>query len=94
MRLNQGGFMKLILTFVLALSAAGALAQEDLNTLKSKANSHLNKKLSSLETAKSCINSADSIEKFKACKYDMYEDMKKNKKQAMEEKVDDSSSEE
>lgn len=86
--------MKLILTFVLALSAAGALAQEDLNTLKSKANSHLNKKLSSLETAKSCINSADSIEKFKACKYDMYEDMKKNKKQAMEEKVDDSSSEE
>lgn len=85
--------MKLILTFVLALSAAGALAQEDLNTMKSKANAHLNKKLSSLETAKSCINSADSVEKFKACKYDMHEEMKKNKKQAMEEKMNETSEE-
>ncbi len=85
--------MKLILTFVLALSAAGALAQEDLNTMKTKANAHLNKKLSSLESAKSCINSADSIEKFKACKYDMHEDMKKNKRQAMEEKMNESSEE-
>lgn len=85
--------MKLILTFVLALSAASALAQEDLNTMKTKANAHLNKKLSSLESAKSCINSADSIEKFKACKYDMHEDMKKNKRQAMEEKMNESSEE-
>lgn len=85
--------MKLILTLVLVLSAAGAFAQEDLNTMKSKANAHLNKKLSSLETAKSCINAADSVEKFKACKYDMHEEMKKNKKQAMEEKMDSSSEE-
>lgn len=82
--------MKLILTFIFALSAAGALAQEDLTTMKSKANAHLNKKLSSLEMAKSCINAADSVEKFKACKYDMHEDMKKNKIQAMEEKKNES----
>lgn len=78
--------MKLILAFTLIFSSFGAFAQKDLDSMKQKANSHIDKKLTSLETAKSCINAANNMDKFKACKYDMHEEMKKTKMQAMEEK--------
>lgn len=76
-----------ILSLSLALLSFGAIAQsQDLNTMKQKANSHIDKKMDSLRMAKDCVGNASNVEKFKACKYDMHEDMKMQKMEAMEEK--------
>ena len=85
--------MKFLIALSLAAFSVGAFAQDDLATMKEDANSHIDQKISTLNEAKDCINNAGSIDKFKACKYDMHEDMKKNKRQAMEEKMNESSEE-
>lgn len=79
--------MKLFLALTLSSLALGAWAQDDLATMKRDANSHLDQKMTHLEEARNCINAATTVDKFKACKYDMREEMKKTKMQAMEEKV-------
>ncbi|MCM2350054.1 MAG: hypothetical protein NDI69_08525 [Bacteriovoracaceae bacterium] len=86
--------MRFFLALTIALTSLGALAQNDLDSMKQKANTKLDKKMASLQEAKTCINAATTVDKFKACKYDMYEDMKKTKKQAMEEEVKEMPSEE
>lgn len=80
--------MKYFLALSIATLSLGAFAQEDLNSMKTRANSHIDKKMSSLQTAKSCVNNAQSMDKFKACKYDMHEDMKMQKMEMMEQKKD------
>ncbi len=81
--------MKFLSILALASLATGAFAAEDLSAMKSKANSHIDSKLSNLNNAKTCVNNAQTLEKFKACKYDMHESMMKDKAQMMEEKKDD-----
>jgi hypothetical protein len=85
---NKGVFMKFLITLSLSLFAFGALAQEDLNAMKQKATSHIDSKMSSLQTARGCINNANTMDKFKACKYDMKHDMKMQKMEAKEEMKD------
>lgn len=75
-----------ILSLSLALLSFGAFAQEDLNSMKQRANSQIDQKMGTLRTAKDCIGNANTMEKFKACKYDKLEDMKMQKMEAMEEK--------
>lgn len=77
--------MKILLTLTAVVFSLGVMAQEDLNSMKQKANSHIDKKMSSLRTAKDCVGNASSQEAFKACKYDMHEDMKAQKMEKMEE---------
>lgn len=77
--------MKFLIALSLAVSSM-AFAQGDLNSMKTKANSNIDRKMSSLQTAKSCVNNANTMEKFKACKYDMHEDMKMQKMEMMEDK--------
>jgi hypothetical protein len=81
--------MKFLSILALASLASGVFAAEDLSAMKNKANSQIDQKMSSLQTAKSCVNSASSVDKFKACKYDMHEKMQKDKMQMMEEKKDE-----
>lgn len=78
--------MKFLIALSFAVLSVSAFSQEDLNSMKNKANSQIDKKMSSLQSAKSCVNSAQSMDKFKACKYDMHEDMKMQKMEVMEEK--------
>jgi hypothetical protein len=91
---NKGVSMKFFITLSLLFTCLSAFSQDDLNSMKQKANSHIDKKISTLQTARSCINDAKSKEKFKACKYDMHEDMKMQKMEMMEEKKDKMESEE
>lgn len=78
--------MKFLIGLSLVFSSLSAFSAEDLNSMKLKANSHIDSKMASLQSAKACINNASSADKFKACKYDMHEDMKAKKMQMMEEK--------
>ena len=78
--------MKFFTVLSLSLLSLSVFAQEDLNSMKNKANSHIDKKMSSLQAAKSCINGAQSMDKFKSCKYDMHEDMKMQKMEMNDEK--------
>lgn len=77
---------------VLALSLS-SFAQDDLTSMKQKANQHIDQKMSTLQTAKGCVNSATTTDKFKACKYDMKEDMKMQKMEMIEEKKNEKQSE-
>lgn len=86
--------MKSLIAISIAALSLGAFAQEDLNNMKMKANSHIDKKMTTLQSAKSCVNGATSVDKFKSCKYDMHEDMKMQKMEAMEEKKNQKESEE
>lgn len=78
--------MKSLIAIAIAALSMGAFAQGDLNAMKQQANSHIDKKMSMLQSAKGCVNGATSMEGYKACKYDMHEDMKMQKMEAMEEK--------
>lgn len=80
--------MKFLITITLAAFSFGAFAQ-NLDSMKQDATSHLDSKISNLQDAKSCINDADSMDKFKACKYDMHKEMKKQKMEKMQ-KMEDS----
>jgi hypothetical protein len=83
---NQGVSMKFLIMTVVTAFSFGAFAQQDLNTMKSQATQNIDKKMSSLQTAKNCVSNAQSMEKFKACKYDMHEEMKMQKQEMMDQK--------
>lgn len=85
--------MKILITLTAAVFSFGVMAQEDLNSMKQKANSHIDKKMTTLRTAKDCVNNAGTQDAFKACKYDMHEDMKAQKMEKMEELKDKKESE-
>lgn len=76
--------MKFLITVSLSIFALSAFSQEDLATMKQNAASHIDSKISSLQSAKGCINNASSVDKFKACKYDMKQEMKMQKMEAKE----------
>lgn len=86
--------MKFIITFSIAVFSLGAFAQQDLNRMKQEANSDIDKKMSTLRASKDCIQNAGSMEAFKACKYDMHDEMKMQKMERMEEKKEQQESEE
>ena len=77
--------MKFLITLSLAAFSIGAFAQNDLESMKQDATSHIDSKISTLQDSKDCISNAGTIDKFKACKYDMYKEKKKMKMQKMEE---------
>lgn len=77
--------MKFLSIIALAALSTGAFAAEDLNSMKSKAISHIDTKMDSLTNAKACVQGAKTVEKFKACKYDMHEQMKQQKMESMQE---------
>lgn len=76
--------MKFLITFTLAAFSVGAIAQGNLESMKQDATSHLDSKISNLQDAKACINQADSMDKFKSCKYDMHKQMKQQKMEKMQ----------
>ncbi len=78
--------MKLLIGSLMVLTAFAAHAEGSLSEMKRMANDHMTQKMSSMQTAKSCIESAQTKEAFKACKYDMHEDMKMQKMEMMEHK--------
>ena len=57
--------------------------------MKRMANDSIGREMSSLESNKTCINGAKTVEAFKACKYDMHEkmNMQKEEDKMMEKKV-------
>lgn len=76
--------MKTLVTVSLFALSISAFAQSDLNSMKQKANEKIDKKMTSLQEAKTCVNNATTTDKFKACKYDMHEDMKMQKMESMD----------
>jgi hypothetical protein len=62
--------MKSLICFSLVAFSFGAFA-EDLAVMKQKASSQIDQKISKLQSSKSCINGADSVEKFNACRSDI-----------------------
>ncbi len=86
--------MKYVLAIALSAFAFNSFAEESLKDMKAKANDHITSKISTLESAKGCVNGAQTKEAFKACKYDLHESMKVQKEEAIDEKVEDSKDEE
>jgi hypothetical protein len=82
--------MKFLIFLSVFTFSLAAVAQEDLNTMKTQANSHIDQKMTTLQSAKSCVNKATTMDKFKACKYDMHEEMKMQKMEMMDEKKKES----
>lgn len=62
--------MKFLLAVSLSAFALGAFAAEDLNTMKSSANRRIDEQLNTLQSSKTCVNGAATVEAFKACKVD------------------------
>jgi hypothetical protein len=75
--------MKFLITVSLALFSIGVFAEENLANMKQEATSHIDSKISSLKDAKNCVSSAETVTKFKACKYDMKHKMKMQKMESM-----------
>lgn len=73
--------MKIVTTLTLSLFALGAFAQGNLNDMKRMANDSIGREMSTLESNKTCINGAKTVEAFKACKYDLNESMKMQKEE-------------
>lgn len=81
--------MKFLLASTLALFMMSAFA-EDLNAMKKSANETLDKKMSTIQKSKSCVNSADTVDKFKACKVNTGDmNMQKMEEEEGKEKLDD-----
>jgi hypothetical protein len=82
--------MKIVTTLTLSLFAFGALAQGNLSDMKRMANDSISREMSSLESNKTCINGAKTVDAFKACKYDLNESQKMQKEETkeVEKKVD------
>ncbi len=72
--------MKFLLLTCLSFFAMSSFAEGDLEAHKAKANEHFDKKISRLNEAKTCTNSAATMEAFKACNHALQEDMKAMKK--------------
>ena len=70
--------MKVLLTMVLGLFTMSAFADK-LTEKKDMMNEHLDKKITRLQAAKSCIQEAKTEDALKACKTDMKDDMKEMK---------------
>lgn len=81
----KGVRMKILTTLTLSLFAFGALAQGNLAEMKRMANDSIGKQMSGLETSKSCINGAKTVDAFNACNYDM---QGSTKRQKQEENID------
>ena len=62
--------MKLLLAVSLSAFAFGAFAADDLNSMKSSANRRIDEQLNTLQSSKTCVNGATTVEAFKACKVD------------------------
>jgi hypothetical protein len=73
--------MKIVTTLTLSLFAFGALAQGNLSDMKRMANDSISREMSSLESNKTCINGAKTVDAFKACKYDLNESQKMQKEE-------------
>jgi hypothetical protein len=82
--------MKIVTTLTLSLFAFGALAEGNLSDMKRMANDSISREMSSLESNKTCINGAKTVDAFKACKYDLNESQKMQKEETkeVEKKVD------
>lgn len=78
--------MKLLIGAMFAVAALGAHAEESLDQMKKMANEHMTQKIESIQTARTCIDNAKTKEAFKACKYDMHQDMKMQKMEMMKDK--------
>jgi chorismate-pyruvate lyase len=67
--------MKLLVA-AFSLIAFNALAMESLAEMKRMANDSIGKEMTSLNTHKSCVNNAKTVDAFKACGYSMDESQK------------------
>ena len=76
-----------ILVAALSLISFSALAMDNLSDLKRKANDSIGKEMSTLQSNKSCINNAKTVNAFKACNYDIGgAEMQKEEVKMMEKK--------
>lgn len=75
--------MKILTALTFSFFAFGVLAQQNLSDMKRMANDSIGKEISTLESNKSCVNGAKTVEAFKACKYDLHENMNMQKEQDM-----------
>ena len=82
--------MKTLTIMTLSIFSLSVFATENLGDMKRMANDSISRELSTLQSNKTCINGAKTVESFKACKYDMDENMKvqKEEEKVMEKKVD------
>ena len=81
--------MKILMVMTLSMFAFGAMAAENLNDMKRMANDSISREISTLQSNKTCINNAKSVDALKACKYDMSEsmDVQKEEEKKIEKKV-------
>lgn len=82
--------MKILIAMSLSVFAFGAVAAENLNDMKRMANDSITREISTLQSNKTCVDNAKSVEAFKACKYDMTEamDVQKEEEKKIEKKVE------
>lgn len=66
--------MKLKLSILVLLFGLNAFAQGDINAMKTEANARLDKRIASLQEAKTCISAAADKEAMKACHANLKED--------------------
>lgn len=80
--------MKFLLASTVALFMMSAFAQ-DLSAMKKSANESLDKKMSNLQKSKNCVNSANTVDKFKACKVNTVDMDMQQKMEESKENLDD-----
>lgn len=80
--------MKFVLIAALSVFAMSSYA-DSLKDMKSKANDDITQKISSLESAKGCVNGAQTKEAFKACNYDLNKSMDMQKEETKEDLKDE-----
>lgn len=76
--------MKLIVAALLAWAPFTALAEMDLDKAKAEMTANLDKRIASLQEAKSCISGATSKEDMKKCHHELKEDRQEMKKAHLE----------
>lgn len=80
--------MKFLIVLSVSVLSLSAFAQ-NLGSMKQEATSHIDRKMSTLQEARSCIQNAETREAFKACKYDMHEEMKMQKMEKHQQKMEE-----
>ncbi len=63
--------MKIFTITILSIFVSSAYAEESLKEMKAKANTHFTSYTKIMNDAKDCIDDAESVTEFKACKYDL-----------------------
>jgi hypothetical protein len=76
--------MKVFFTTLAFVSTLMSYAESDLSVLKQKANSRIDQRMNELKEARSCISTANTLDKYRSCNFDLTEEVQMQKMEMKE----------